>query len=545
MKASVVLPGRRLWSAAFLITVFAGLLPCAVAAQFSEWWLPTEARHGSEANIVAVWDGRVPLAGLQITLSDGARLHTAKVLRYGREPVACSSYEADGMWHAILDDARSGPLEIVLTVTMPTGGFDTRLRVIPLQAEEAKLSPLFAYERSGSVQLVSGRTYDDSWGLRFDGDEPPLILSREAVPRLSHDAPFEIAFWMRTTGLDQTILSTWNGQEDTPYPLEIEIGPAGRLFVYRGRPGLHESISTRRPVADGAWHEIRLSFDGLRTTLFVDNREVDALPADAATPMRVAEVAIGGRPSEGERYERAFIGNLEDLRIWSADDALTHGGTSLALTLEDGFPEAFLDRTSGTPEVVRSDRVRASAPTQLSGALDRNEVTLSWKTSASPGGILLIERSADGVDFLAVGEIDLESEDNREVRDFQFTDTNPGSGVRYYRVIHELPDGRRLHSRTLKFGLTELHDDGVVLLGNFPNPFRTSTTIAYRLNEPKDVVLSIWDVSGQQIETLVNELRPDGYHEVVFDAADLPSGIYFLRLQTPTKTVSHKTILTR
>jgi hypothetical protein len=67
---------------------------------------------------------------------------------------------------------------------------------------------------------------------------------------------------------------------------------------------------------------------------------------------------------------------------------------------------------------------------------------------------------------------------------------------------------------------------------NYPNPFNPKTVISYQLPKNSKIKLTIYDVTGQQIKTLFNSWHQAGNHEVVFDAADLPSGIYFYVLKS-------------
>jgi hypothetical protein len=68
------------------------------------------------------------------------------------------------------------------------------------------------------------------------------------------------------------------------------------------------------------------------------------------------------------------------------------------------------------------------------------------------------------------------------------------------------------------------------LFQNYPNPFNPTTTIGYTLSASSAVTIAVYDLAGREVVTLVNGHRPSGDHSVVFDAADLPSGIYFYRL---------------
>lgn len=66
---------------------------------------------------------------------------------------------------------------------------------------------------------------------------------------------------------------------------------------------------------------------------------------------------------------------------------------------------------------------------------------------------------------------------------------------------------------------------------NFPNPFNPSTTIEFSLPSRSHVRLSVWNVIGQEVATLVSEEKEAGIHRTVWDAGTLPSGIYFSRLE--------------
>lgn len=67
---------------------------------------------------------------------------------------------------------------------------------------------------------------------------------------------------------------------------------------------------------------------------------------------------------------------------------------------------------------------------------------------------------------------------------------------------------------------------------NYPNPFNPSTVISYQLPMTNNVSLNVFDVLGNNIATLVNEKKEAGNYTVVFDGANLSTGIYFARLQS-------------
>jgi minor extracellular serine protease Vpr len=78
---------------------------------------------------------------------------------------------------------------------------------------------------------------------------------------------------------------------------------------------------------------------------------------------------------------------------------------------------------------------------------------------------------------------------------------------------------------------------------NFPNPFNPSTTIRYQLPEQSEVTLKIMDILGNEVSTLVNEVKPAGNYEFTLNASGLSSGVYFYRLNAGSFTSVRKMTL--
>ena len=80
---------------------------------------------------------------------------------------------------------------------------------------------------------------------------------------------------------------------------------------------------------------------------------------------------------------------------------------------------------------------------------------------------------------------------------------------------------------------------------NYPNPFNPSTRISYSLPDHTHVRLTVYDLLGQQVATLVNEIRPPGWHDVTFDATGLSSGIYVYRISASGHTLTRRMTMTK
>ena len=78
---------------------------------------------------------------------------------------------------------------------------------------------------------------------------------------------------------------------------------------------------------------------------------------------------------------------------------------------------------------------------------------------------------------------------------------------------------------------------------NYPNPFNGSTQIRFDLPEQERVSLKIYDLLGREMAAPFNGIKQTGSHTILFQAADFPSGVYLLRMETPTMTQIRKMIL--
>jgi len=83
------------------------------------------------------------------------------------------------------------------------------------------------------------------------------------------------------------------------------------------------------------------------------------------------------------------------------------------------------------------------------------------------------------------------------------------------------------------------------LMGAYPNPFNSTTTIEYILPFASEVTLNLYNLSGRRIETLVNGRMQAGVHRVMLDARDMASGLYFMKLEGSGLSLTRKVMLIR
>jgi len=78
---------------------------------------------------------------------------------------------------------------------------------------------------------------------------------------------------------------------------------------------------------------------------------------------------------------------------------------------------------------------------------------------------------------------------------------------------------------------------------NYPNPFNPSTQIEYSILENGNVTIDVYNTLGSKVKTLVNQVQPAGRYKITFDAANMPSGLYFYRIQAGNFISMKKMIL--
>ncbi|MCF7886526.1 MAG: T9SS type A sorting domain-containing protein [Candidatus Marinimicrobia bacterium] len=142
----------------------------------------------------------------------------------------------------------------------------------------------------------------------------------------------------------------------------------------------------------------------------------------------------------------------------------------------------------------------------------------------------------------------------------EFNDTTTINGVEYYYYISTYDDGSKsngnpLHSNrfwtiTKKLvGFTSIENnnsklpDKFTLYQNYPNPFNPLTTIKYSLSVESEVRISIYNMNGNLVETIVNDHKNAGNHYKKWDASGLASGVYFYKIQAGNFTDVKKCLL--
>jgi hypothetical protein len=180
-------------------------------------------------------------------------------------------------------------------------------------------------------------------------------------------------------------------------------------------------------------------------------------------------------------------------------------------------------------------------PVKLScftSSVNSRNVTLIWKTISEHNNLCFeIERKSVSTNqWTKVGSVKGNGTSSTE-RSYTFEDKKLNSGKYHYRLkqidfnnnfeYHNL-SSEVIVSSPSKFSLTQ----------NYPNPFNPETSIDFDLPFDSKISITIFDITGKSIKTIISESRPAGFHTIRFNASALSSGIYFYRIiaESPNQT---------
>lgn len=177
-------------------------------------------------------------------------------------------------------------------------------------------------------------------------------------------------------------------------------------------------------------------------------------------------------------------------------------------------------------------------------ALD-GSVVLNWRTATETNNrIFEIERKSDNTNYVTIGFVSGQGT-TTQPHDYSFVDKSVNPGVYSYRLKQIDYDGRFSYSDEVNVVVGLGTPSRFELLQNYPNPFNPVTTINYNIAQAGFVKLSVYNLLGQEIETLVNEFKESGYYQTAFDAANLSSGVYLYKLETPSFTQIKKMVVNK
>ncbi len=230
----------------------------------------------------------------------------------------------------------------------------------------------------------------------------------------------------------------------------------------------------------------------------------------------------------------AFITNTLNI---SFDSART-------LARINGSENGELDLHNGYGKIPVEKIINEALPVELisfTGKIIGSSVVLNWKTATEINNYgFEVQRLTHNNGWDKIGFVPGNGTSNSP-KYYNFTDNPPKvNGEIKYRLKQIDNDGQSAYLNILTFNF---NNTSFELYQNYPNPFNPVTNIRYVTDDKQFVTLKVYDVLGNEVETLVNEIKPAGNYNVIFDASKLSSGVYLYTLKTGEFSKTKKMIL--
>ena len=291
----------------------------------------------------------------------------------------------------------------------------------------------------------------------------------------------------------------------------LHIAP-GNIYVGDDSGWVHRSVDTGQ-----TWASEHISAWPIRSLFAWTGPSVGGLPLYALTPLSLC-MKTEFPPSQ---WQETLLQAFQGLGSEALRGVFSSGGGS-------GYIVGVQGDLRAAPAIVRkspSDSVWRTIPTGLQG-----DGILFGVSAPSERNIYvcgdrgMLFQSSDGGDTW----VSASAPTAQRLRAISFSDPGRGFAVGDSGTIIYTSNG----------GTTSVEGDRADLPNrpslsqNYPNPFNPDTRIKYQIENVRFVNLTVYDVLGREVATLVNGVESPGTHTVIWDAAGFASGVYYVRLRT-------------
>jgi hypothetical protein len=427
------------------------------------------------------------------------------------------------------------------------------------------------YHRSGETSFM---TMSSSPGnaLHLDGSNDYVSVPDNNALDLT--STYTIEAWIKPEGFNGLagIVSKYQASGNDGYFIRLT---SDNPYTGIGFDGLQTANGI---LSAGNWYHIAAVNAGGTRTLYVNGSPVSLTGTPDNIQSNSSFLGIGVDFLEGARY---FNGVIDEVRIWNVartqQEIQDNKNTPFA-SAQSGLVGYWQfnantgsvaqghgsDARNGTLNNFNFDAnsgwLSSEAPlpvelTSFTATSVRLNTELKWKTATELNNHgyeierTVVDRQASKekgaattTSWTKVGFVEGNGTSNSP-NEYAFTDKVHRAGKYSYRLKQIDRDGKFAYSQEVEVTVGTVPLE-FALEQNYPNPFNPSTTIGFTLLNSGLTTLKIYNVVGQEVATLVNEvLEPGVFHQAQFNAGNLSSGVYFARLVSGSKVQVKKLML--
>ena len=171
-----------------------------------------------------------------------------------------------------------------------------------------------------------------------------------------------------------------------------------------------------------------------------------------------------------------------------------------------------------------------------------NGILLKWSTASETNNLCfnIERRPVEENKWIPVGFVPGNGTSTNN-HSYEFYDNNVPFGNYRYRLKQIDNDGTFYYSSTISIDIYPPLQFS--LEQNYPNPFNPNTTINYFVSEETFVTIKVFDVLGNELSLLVNEIKQPGEYKILYSADDITNGFYFYQMRSRSFIQTKKMIL--
>lgn len=380
-----------------------------------------------------------------------------------------------------------------------------------------------------------GDTGGDNNGADFGGEGFDLAIMTLELTVPSGASQFQFDFKFFSEEFPEFVGSEFNdgffgdlGPFSITFDGNTPESPANIIFDQNGDP---VTINTTGALGMNAANASGTTYDGATpvVTTSLDLSSEGFQPGDTFT-LTFSLFDVGDSV-----YDSAVF--LDNFRFATG----AGGGSCTATTLEESVANP-----SDGPGVVTSTFSNPEGILKVAFVDPSGNSALNNFTAANPSGNYTTLDG--GITWEAVSQSSPPT-----TAEFELTQTSEDQPSSYFAEASSVcpdPDPLVVDFDPIHFRHRSARPKAVQLKGNYPNPFGAQTTIEYTLPGQSDVRVSVYDVMGRQVATLVDGTQPSGLHTVNWDGRSdggqrLASGVYLLRLKAANQTLTRRISVVR
>ena len=313
---------------------------------------------------------------------------------------------------------------------------------------------------------------------------------------------------------------SWSTAIAFPYVSDFAVDPANDNICYAAFTGFTSSMHVYKTTNAGStWFSITNNLPNIPVNTIV------LVPTSPRSLYIGTDLGVYQSTDDGASWN-SFNSGFPTVAVF---DLKYKDGPQILLAATHGRGCWIFDLSTGLP-------VQLASLTATS--MGSHQVQLNWVTVSETNNFGFEVQKSDAAqgDYQTLLNSFVQGHGTTvEPHSYSYTDNSAVAGGWYYRLKQIDLDGTIHYSDGVGVDVVTSVEDGsvptaFVLEQNYPNPFNPTTVIKYQVPFTSDVVIVVYDLLGREVTRLVNESRQAGEYETTWDARNLPSGIYYCRM---------------